>query len=148
MRLQYLAVEKMTIDDYEEIHDIWSHSCGVTLRAIDDSREGIGRFLKRNPNNSFICRLNKKIIGGILCGHDGRKGFIYHTVVNEKYRGQGIGKMLVENAIKSLQEEHITKIGVLVNSDNPSGADFWESLGFNHFDDLQYRILPLDSLNI
>ncbi len=148
MKLQDLIVEKMRVDDYEEIHKIWSNSNGVTLRAIDDSREGIGRFLKRNPNNSLICRLNKKIIGGILCGHDGRKGFIYHTVVKDKYRGSGVGKKLVEDAIKSLKDEHITKIGVLINSDNPSGNDFWESLGFKYFSDLNYRILPLDNLNV
>ena len=143
-----MIIEKMKIDDYDEIHQIWLNSNGVTLRAIDDSKEGAGRFLKRNPNNSFICRINGKIIAGILCGHDGRKGFIYHTVVNEDYRGRGIGRKLVEKVIQSLKEENITKIGVLVNSDNVSGNAFWESLGFEYFNDLNYRILPLDQLNI
>jgi ribosomal protein S18 acetylase RimI-like enzyme len=142
-----MIIKKMKIDDYDEIHQIWSNSNEVTLRAVDDSKEGIGRFLKRNPNNSFVCRVNGKIIGSILCGHDGRKGFIYHTVVNEYYRDRGIGKKLVEKVIKSLEEETITKIGVLVNSDNESGNDFWESLGFEYFNDLNYRILPLDKLN-
>jgi len=148
MKLQNMIIEKMEIDDYEEIHQIWSNSNGVTLRAVDDSREGIERFLKRNPNNNFVCRVNGIIIGSILCGHDGRKGFIYHTVVNEKCRNRGIGKKLVENVIKSLEEENITKIGVLVNSDNKSGNDFWESLGFEYFNDLYYRILPLNKLNV
>jgi len=148
MKLQGLSVERMGIEDYKELHNLWSDSSGVTLRAVDDSREGIERFLKRNPNNSFICRLDKIIIGGILSGHDGRKGFIYHTVVKENYQGSGIGKMLVAHVINSLREEQITKIGVLVNSDNHSGNDFWESLGFSYFSDLNYRILPLNDLNI
>ena len=138
----------MRIDDYDEIYQIWSNSNGVTLRDIDDSKEGIERFLKRNPNNSFICRINEIIIGGILCGHDGRKGFIYHTVVEKDYRGRSIGKKLLKNTINSLKNEGITKIGVLVNSDNISGNDFWESLGFEAFNDLIYRILPLDKLNV
>ncbi len=143
-----MIIERMKIDDYDEIHQIWSNSNGVTLRAIDDSKAGIMRFLNRNPNNSFVCRINGKIIGSILCGHDGRKGFIYHTVVSENHRERGIGKRLVEKVIKSLEEENITKIGVLVNSDNTSGNDFWELLGFGYFNDLNYRILPLDELNV
>ena len=142
-----MIIEKLRIDDYDEIHQIWSNTNGITLRAIDDSKEGIERFLKRNPNINFTCRINGNIIGGILCGHDGRKGFIYHVVVKENYRDRGIGKKLVEHVIKSLQEEKITKISVLVNSDNISGNDFWESLGFEYFNDLKYRILPLDELN-
>ena len=62
MKLQNMVIEKMQIDDYEEIHQIWSNSDGITLRVIDDSKEGIGRFLKRNPNNSFICRFNEKLL--------------------------------------------------------------------------------------
>ena len=142
-----MIIEKMKIDDYDEIHQIWSNTNGMTLRAIDDSKEGIERFLKRNPNNNFICRINGNIVGGILCGHDGRKGFIYHVVVKENYRDRGIAKKLVGHVIKSLKEEKITKISVLVNSDNISGNDFWESLGFEYFNDLKYRILPLDELN-
>lgn len=142
-----MIIKRMRIDDYDEIHQLWLNSNGVTFRASDDSKEGIRRFLKRNPDNSFVCRFNGKIIGSILCGHDGRKGFIYHTVVNENYRGRGIGKKLVEKVIKSLEEETITKIAVLVNSDNASGNGFWESLGFEYFNDLNYRILPLDKLN-
>ena len=142
-----MIIEKLRIDDYDEIHQIWSNTNGITLRAIDDSKEGIERFLKRNPNINFICRINGNIVGVILCGHDGRKGFIYHVVVKENYRERGIGKKLVEHVIKSLIEEKITKISVLVNSDNISGNDFWESLGFEYFNDLKYRILPLDEFN-
>ncbi len=142
-----MIIEKMKIEDYDEIHLIWSNTNELTLRAIDDSKESIERFLKRNPNNNFICRIDGNVIGGILCGHDGRKGFIYHTVVNENYRGRGIGGKLVENVINSLKEEKITKIGVLVNSGNLWGDDFWESLGFEYFNNLKYRILPLDKLN-
>ena len=143
-----MIIEKMRIDDYDEIHQIWSNTNGITLRDIDDSKEGIERFLKRNPNINFACRINGNIIGGILCGHDGRKGFIYHVVVKENYRDRGIGRKLVEHVIKSLKEEKVNKISVLVNSDNISGNDFWESLGFEYFNDLNYRILPLNKLNV
>ncbi len=143
-----MIVEKMKIEDYEEIYLLWSEASGITLRVVDDSKDGIDRFIKRNPNNSFVCRIDGKIIGCILCGHDGRKGFIYHTVVKQNQRGKGIGKRLVHQAINSLKEEQITKIGILVNSDNKQGNDFWTSLGFEFFNDLDYGLLPINKLNI
>ena len=103
--------------------------------------------MKRNPDNNFVCRINGTIAGGILCGHDGRKGFIYHTVVKEGARGKGIGKALVAKAVNSLKKDDITKIGVFVNSDNTSGDYFWESLGFEYIHGLNYRILPLDDMD-
>lgn len=147
MNISNMIIEKMKIGDFEEIHQIWSATHGITLRSIDDSREGIERFLTRNPNNNFVCRVDGNIIGGILCGQDGRKGFIYHLVVRENHRNKGIGKKLVESSINSLKEENITKICVLVNDDNIPGDIFWKSLGFEYFDDLIYRILPIDERN-
>ncbi len=142
-----MKIARMKIDDYDAIYQIWSRSEGVTLRSIDDSKEGISRFLVRNPNNNFTCRVDGNIVGGILAGHDGRKGFIYHTVVDEQYRGRGIGKKLVQKVVDAFKKERITKIGVLVNADNHPGNGFWASLGFAHADDLNYRLLPLDPSN-
>ena len=79
-----MSIERMSMDDYGEIYQMWASEEGVTLRALDDSREGIEKFLNRNPKNNFICRTDGIIVGCILSGHDGRKGFIYHTVVKEK----------------------------------------------------------------
>ena len=142
-----MIIEKMSIDDYEEIYQLWSKINGITLRSVDDSKEGVDRFIKRNPKNNFICKIKGQIVGCILCGHDGRKGFIYHTVVKENQRGKGIGKKLVDHAINSLKAEQITKIGVLVNSDNLQGNDFWASLGFVFLNDLNYGLLSLNKLN-
>jgi ribosomal protein S18 acetylase RimI-like enzyme len=143
-----MTIENMSMDDYDELYQMWSGTHGMTLRTIDDSKEGIERLLTRNPTHNFVCRIDGHIVGGILCGHDGRKGCIYHAVVQEHYRKRGIGKALVECVIQSLKEEHITKIGIVVNADNLSGNSFWEALGFEHFDDLVYRILPIDELNM
>jgi len=143
-----MNIVKMSIDDYEEIYHLWSETSGLTVRTVDDSKDGILRFIKRNPHNNFVCKIDGKIIGCVLCGHDGRKGFIYHTVVDTNHRGKGIGKKLVQHAINSLKDENITKIGVLVNADNEIGNNFWDSLGFDLSSDLNYRLLPLDKLNI
>lgn len=90
-----MNIRKMSIDDYEDVYALWTSCKGMGLNNLDDSKEGIERFLLRNPETCFVAEENKKIVGVILSGNDGRRGYIYHTSVNPKYRKQGIGKSLV-----------------------------------------------------
>lgn len=83
-------VREMLITDYEDILQLWMATEGMGLRSLDDSKEGISAFLKRNPKTNFVAIDNDRITGAILCGNDGRRGYIYHTVVHADYRNQGI----------------------------------------------------------
>ncbi|MCR5747015.1 MAG: GNAT family N-acetyltransferase, partial [Lachnospiraceae bacterium] len=85
----------MTIDDYKESYDLWI-KCGNGLNNKDDSREGIEKYLKRNPNTSFVAVLDGRVVGVILCGHDGRRGIVQHACVSPDCRRMGIGKKLVD----------------------------------------------------
>ena len=85
----------MTIEDYQGVHDLWMTIKGFAIRSIDDSREGVERFLKRNPATSVVAEENGEIVGSILCGHDGRRGCLYHVCVREDCRMRGIGKSMV-----------------------------------------------------
>ena len=118
--------------------------CGV---ALDDSREGIERFLKRNPETCFVAEKDEKIIGVIIAGNDGRRGYIYHTAVNPDYRKQGIGKKLVDNAMRALEKEGINKVALVVFEKNKIGNDFWENIGFTVRDDLVYRNKNIRDMN-
>ena len=109
------------------------------LNTIDDSREGIARYLKRNPNTCFVSEHDRNITGAILAGHDGRRGYIYHTAVNPAYRHQGIGTALVNAALHALANEGIIKVALVVFSRNDAGNAFWERLGFTARGDLTYR---------
>ena len=93
----------------------------------------------RNPNTCFVAENNGKLIGVIISGHDGRRGFIYHTTVKKEYRGQGIGKRLVDSAMKALEAEGIHKVALVAFEKNVSGNAFWEKVGFTVRDDLVYR---------
>ena len=95
----------MTIADYEGVHDLWKTIRGFAIRSIDDSKEGVERFLKRNRTASVVAVEDGKIVGSILCGHDGRRGCLYHVCVHENYRMQGIGKSMVVHCMKALEEE-------------------------------------------
>ena len=103
-------IRLMTIDDYENLFGMWKQTLNIGLRSLDDSKEGITIFLERNPNTNFVAYEDDKIIGAILSGHDGRRGYIYHTVVLPEYRRRGIGSDLVNMAVEALQKEDIIRI--------------------------------------
>lgn len=129
----------MSISDYEKVYDLWLHTAGMGLNKTDDSREGIEKYLLRNPNTCFVAEKDGEIIGVIMSGHDGRRGFIHHTTVKAEYRGQGIGKKLVDSALKALEGEGIHKVALVAFETNVSGNAFWEHVGFTGRDDLVYR---------
>lgn len=142
-----MTIRKMTITDYEAAYKLWAETEGVGIRSIDDSFEGIERFIKRNPETNFVCVVDHELAGVILSGHDGRRGYIYHAVVNKNYRKQGIGKKLVEEVLVALKTEGITKVVLVVYANNIGGNNFWESVGFSQRDDLVYRNKSLEILN-
>lgn len=146
--LDTLTISIMKISDYEEAYKLWNNTEGMGLRSLDDSRDGIDKFLKRNPTTNFVCRVKNELVGVILCGHDGRRGYIYHAVVDAKYRKIGIGKNLVNSVISSLEEEGIKKVALVVYSNNNEGNKFWNNLGFLKRDDLFYRNKVIDINNI
>lgn len=123
-------IKVMTINDYEELFELWQNTANMGLRSLDDSKEGIPCFLKRNPNTNFVVYEDGQLVGAILCGHDGRRGYIYHTVVLPDYRRRGIASSLVESAIAALQKEGITRVCLNVMETNEQGKKFWISKGW------------------
>lgn len=132
-------IRRMNIEDYEKVYDLWIHTAGMGLNTTDDSKEGIARYLIRNPNTCFVAEENGEIIGVIMSGHDGRRGFIYHTAVKAEYRRKGIGKKLVDSALAALEREGIHKVALVAFEKNISGNAFWEKIGFTVRNDLVYR---------
>ena len=134
-----IKIRVMTIKDYDGIYDLWINTPGMGLNTTDDSREGIDKYLKRNPTTSFVAEDDGIIVGVIISGHDGRRGYIYHTAVSPKYRNQGIAKKLVDNAMNALDKEGINKVGLVAFERNEIGNGFCENIGFVVRDDLVYR---------
>jgi len=134
-----MNIRLMTIDDYEKVYELWRSCVGMGLNNLDDSKEGIGKFLQRNPDTCFVAETNNNIVGVIIVGNDGRRGYIYHTAVNPQYRKQGIAKNLVKTAMTALQKNGINKVALVVFDRNEIGNDFWEKMGFTIRNDLIYR---------
>lgn len=131
-------IKRMTMDDYEKLFEMWKNTPNMGLRSLDDSKEGISLFLKRNPTTNFVAYDDNKLIGAILSGHDGRRGYIYHTVVLPEYRRQGIATNLVDMAVKALQEEGITRVCLNVMETNEQGKKFWIDRGWEKKDFLGF----------
>jgi ribosomal protein S18 acetylase RimI-like enzyme len=143
-----MAVRVMTIEDYEGVYDLWMTIRGFAMRSIDDSREGVERFLERNPHTSVVAVEDNRIVGSILCGHDGRRGCLYHVCVHEDYRMRGIGKSMVVQCMKALEKEHISKVSLIAFTKNDVGNAFWRRVGWTKREDLNYYDFVLNKENI
>ena len=141
-----MNIRKMVIDDYDEVYALWTSCTGMGLNDLDDSRKGINRFLKRNPDTCFVAECDNQIVGAIIVGNDGRRGYIYHTAVASQYRKQGIARQLVETAMQELKQCGINKVALVVFNKNENGNAFWEKLGFTIREDLVYRNKALTEL--
>lgn len=138
----------MEIEDYEEVYGLWKQIHGFGIRSVDDSREGIERFLKRNPTTSVVAEEDGRIVGAILCGHDGRRGCLYHVCVDESYRRRGIGKSMVVFSMDALKKEKINKVSLIAFTKNDIGNAFWNEIGWVQRLDLNYYDFTLNEENI
>ena len=141
------SVRKMSIDDYDEVYRLWQGISHFAIRQIDDSRLGIKKFLNRNKTTCVVAISDKKIVGSILCGHDGREACFYHVCVKENMRNRGIATAMVDNIIKKLKKLNINKIRLVTFKDNKLGNSFWKDIGFdiNKSLNIYEKVLNLDN---
>lgn len=134
-----MNIRTMTGADYDAVYRLWLSCAGMGLNDLDDSKDGVERFLKRNPDTCFVAEMENQIVGVIIVGNDGRRGYIYHTAIHQTYRKQGIASALVEMAIDALKKCGIHKVALVVFDRNKNGNAFWEKIGFTVRNDLVYR---------
>lgn len=130
-----MEIRSMKIEDYDEIFSMWQITSKRALCEAD-SRDNIERYLLRNEGMSQVAVENGRIIGTVLAGHDGRRGFIHHMAVLPEYRRKHIGNALATEAIKKIAEDGIDKTHIFCYQDNLTGQGFWSSLGFKKRGDL------------
>lgn len=143
-----IQIRVMTPEDYDQVYALWCSIKGFGIRSIDDSREGVLKFLERNPKTSVVAMDKDRVVGAILCGHDGRRGCLYHVCVKESYRKQGIGKKMAGVCMRLLQDEGINKVTLIAFKSNIIGNKFWRKVGWIFRDDLNYYDFPLNEENI
>ncbi len=142
------TIRIMTAADYAGVKALWMSIKGFAIRSVDDSKEGVEIFLKRNPSTSVVAEVDGEIVGSILCGHDGRRGCLYHVCVKEEYRMQGIGKEMVVFCMEALKKEKINKVSLIAFTQNDIGNAFWNQIGWTKREDLNYYDFVLNEANI
>jgi len=120
----------LNMEDYDAVLTLWKHTEGVGLNE-SDSRENVASYLQRNPGLSFVAQTDAgEIIGAVLGGHDGRRGYLHHLAVAREWRGQGLGRALVEACLTGLKREGITRCNIFVYAANEAGQAFWKHFGW------------------
>ena len=143
-----MNIRDMNIEDYEQVFALWKTIKGFGIRSVDDSKEGIERFLKWNPGLSVVAEENGTVVGAILCGSDGRRGCLYHVCVHKDFRRQGIGKTMVIWCMEKLRELQINKVSLIAFKKNDVGNAFWKEMGWTKREDLNYYDFTLNEKNI
>ena len=130
-----IIFSQFTINFYEDVIFLWNQCDGIGLSDAD-SRGSIKAYLERNPGMSFVASENGNIVGTILCGHDGRRGYIHHLAVRAEYRRQGLGHKLIEKSLSVLQAVGIQKCHLFIFNNNVSGIEFWKNIGWIYRKDI------------
>lgn len=139
MNMSEIKIRRMKLSDYKEVYALWTSCKGIGLNNLDDSREGIKKFLKRNPKTCLAAVKGREIAGVLMAGTDGRRGYIYHTAVKEGMRRQKIAQKLTERVLLEIEKLGINKAALVVFERNQAGNAFWESMGFTKREDIVYR---------
>lgn len=125
-----IEIIPFTMREYEEVLALWKICDGIGLSSADSPRK-ISEYLERNYGMSFVAKHGDKIIGAVLCGHDGRRGFIHHLAVHPDFRKAGTGKNLAGKCVSALESVGIEKCHLFIFIDNESGQRFWEKAGWS-----------------
>ncbi len=132
MRVDY---DEIKIRDYQNVISLWKSCKGIGLSSAD-SKDSMEAYLRRNPGMSFVAKYQQEIVGAVLCGHDGRRGYLHHLAVHPTHRNQGIGRTLVQRCVTALQRIGIQKCHLFIFNKNIEGIRFWEKIGWSVRQDL------------
>lgn len=133
--MEGIVFRNIEADDYDQLYHLWNSSSGVGLSEAD-GRKAIQNYLSNNPGNSFAAFSNELLVGTILAGDDGRRGYLHHLVVHSDFRRRGIGRKLVEKAVERIKARNIEKCHIFIFSDNEEGVSFWKGIGWEFRNDI------------
>jgi ribosomal protein S18 acetylase RimI-like enzyme len=130
-----VEIASLTIAAYEDVLALWRQCEGIGLSEAD-SRENIQAYLQRNPGMSFLATADGVVVGAVLCGHDGRRGYVHHLAVHPRFRRRGIGRQLVDQCLRALQQARIQKCHLFIFNRNRDGIAFWKDAGWTPRSDI------------
>lgn len=126
----------MTQGDFPQVIELWQACEGIGLSA-DDTQEGIGSYLAHNPGLSFVAEDDNRVVGAVLVGQDGRRGYLNHLAVKPSHRNTDIGSELVKASLDALRAMGIRKCHIFVFTENLGALTFWKKVGWEERSDLK-----------
>lgn len=132
---QPVVLHLLQESDYPKLLKLWEVAGCIAVRQTD-TPEALAKFLQRNPSCNFAAYAGTRLVGAVLAGHDGWRGYLYHMAVKPGYRERGIGAQLVSASVGALKQQGVPKVHCLVKSDNLIAQQFWEACGFERRDEL------------
>ena len=138
-----IIVRSFRIKDYDAVIALWRRTEGVGLNESDTRRANTA-YLRRNPKLSFVAEKDGRIIGAVLCGHDGRRGYLHHLAVSKRHRCRGIGRRLVNACLAKLRQAGIPKCNIFIFASNAEGMKFWTRTGWSLRTELRLMQIRLD----
>ncbi len=133
-----VTIEAMKSADYDEAMNLWKATPGLGVSAGFDTPERVAAYLARNPGLSMVARDEGRLVGTVLCGHDGRRGSLYHMIVSPEHRGHGLARQMVERCLDGLRAEGIRSAFLFVHAGNQAAAAFWAGIGWQVVPNVQY----------
>lgn len=141
--MKNIKIMDMRIEDYTKIKELWDKTEGIGL-SNSDSEESIERYINRNSGLSLVAKSGEDVVGAVLCGHDGRRGYIHHLAIDIKYRKKGLGKKMIEECMIRLKREEIKKCHLFVFQENHNGISFWKRTGWMERNELNIMSKSID----
>jgi putative acetyltransferase len=138
----HTSIRAMSIDDYPAVHALWAETPGIGL-SESDTRAGTEAFLRRNPDMSAVAFAEGRLVGAVLCGHDGRRGYLHHLAVARAWRRRGIARQLLAWCFRELSAQRILKCNIFLYASNHDGIGFWQHAGWSARPDLQVLQKPV-----
>ena len=139
-----MRIEAFSMGDYEEAAALWAAMPEIGLDDAD-ARENMDRFLARNPGMSFVARHEGKVVGAVLCGHDGRRGYLHHLAVLPQHRNRGLGRDLVDRCLRALAAAGIQRCNIFIYAENEDGKRFWRKTGWSTYEGLELMFRSTES---
>ena len=137
-----ISFRHFRIQDYNAVIALWRRAEGVGLNE-SDSRRAVAAYLRRNPRFSFVAERDGRVIGAVLCGHDGRRGYLHHLAVARRYRRRGVGRQLVNACLAKLRKAGIQRCNIFIFAKNAAGMNFWRHNGWKPRSELRVMQIPL-----
>jgi len=129
-----MKIENFSLQFYEDVVIIWKKT-GISITSSDTKKE-VNVMLNKNPDLCLIAKIDEKVIGVVMGGFDGRRGYVHHLAIDPEYQRKGYGKLLMDELTERFQKKRVHKVHHFIEKHNKDVINFYRKLGWEIRNDL------------